>query len=177
MTGDFIVQIHRTTSTDAPAVEPPLRHSRGWFGRTFTSAAVRTKRTAVVGALLVGATACAESPPDDGDSETTSPASVGAGVDPAALEEFLGNDLQFDEGREFGLDIAELVEDSDAPGRTVLRTSYPDGSASRGMDDAPEGGMQTYMPLPEPVDALDLTYQVRFPGGFDFVKGGKLPGL
>jgi hypothetical protein len=37
--------------------------------------------------------------------------------------------------------------------------------------------MQAYAELPDPVDALELTYQVRFPEGFDFVKGGKLPGL
>jgi hypothetical protein len=37
--------------------------------------------------------------------------------------------------------------------------------------------MQAYMALPQPVEVLDLTYQVRFPEGFDFVKGGKLPGL
>jgi hypothetical protein len=165
MTGDFIVQIHRTPSTDAPAVEPALPRHRGWFGRAFDSAAARMKQTAVVGVLLVGATACAEAP------------SAGAGVDPAALEDFLGNDLRFIEDRDFGLDISETVDDPEAPGGTVLRTSYPAGSASRGVDDAPEGGMQAYLERPEPVDVLDLTYQVRFPEGFDFVKGGKLPGL
>jgi hypothetical protein len=139
-------------------------------------AAARTKRTAVVGALLVGATACAETP-SSGDSEPTSPASAGAGVEPAALEDFLGNDLRYTEDRSFGLDISELVEDTAAPGGAVLRTSYPEGSASRGVDDAPEGGMQAYLERPEPVEVLDLTYQVRFPEGFDFVKGGKLPGL
>jgi hypothetical protein len=161
------VQIHRTPSTDAPAVEPALPRHRGWFGRAFGSAAARTKRAAVVGALLVGATACAEAP---------SPAPAGA-VEPAALEDFVGNDLRFTGERQFGLDISEFVEDPAAPGGTVLRTSYPEGSASRGMDGAPEGGMQAYMALPAPVEVLDLTYQVRFPEGFDFVKGGKLPGL
>jgi hypothetical protein len=58
----------------------------------------------------------------------------------------------------------------------LLRTYYPAGSASRGTD-APDGGMQAYLRMPGPVDVLDLTYQVRFPEGFDFVKGGKLPGL
>jgi hypothetical protein len=161
------VQIHRTPSTHAPAVEPALPRHRGWFGRAFGSAAARTKRAAVVGALLVGATACAEAP---------SPAPAGA-VEPAALEDFVGNDLRFTGERQFGLDISEFVEDPAAPGGTVLRTSYPEGSASRGVDGAPEGGMQAYMALPEPVEVLDLTYQVRFPEGFDFVKGGKLPGL
>ena len=29
----------------------------------------------------------------------------------------------------------------------------------------------------KPSDVMTLTYNVRFPSGFDFVKGGKLPGL
>jgi hypothetical protein len=38
--------------------------------------------------------------------------------------------------------------------------------------------MQVYLPLvEEPVDQAHLRYRVRFPAGFEFVKGGKLPGL
>lgn len=33
------------------------------------------------------------------------------------------------------------------------------------------------MRFPQPADTVFLRYQVRFPPGFDFVKGGKLPGL
>jgi hypothetical protein len=124
----------------------------------------------VLGALLVvGAAGCgAGSPSSEGDPAT--------GIDPAALEDFLGNGLRYSEDGSFGLDISQLVDDPDAPGGALLRTSYPAGSASRGTD-GPGGGMQAYLQLPNPVDVLDLTYQVRFPEGFDFVKGGKLPGL
>ncbi|MGH3585410.1 MAG: polysaccharide lyase, partial [Pseudonocardia sp.] len=93
-----------------------------------------------------------------------------------ALEEFVGNDLRMAEDGNFGLDISQLVEDPSVPGGRLLRTSYPEGSASRGTD-GPDGGMQAYLELQSPTDVLDLTYQVRFPEGFDFVKGGKLPGL
>jgi hypothetical protein len=130
---------------------------------------------AVLGSLLLGVAGCGAGE-QDGGSATTSPAQAGEGVEPAALEEFLGNDLTMAEDGAFGLDIASLVEDPSAPGGTLLRASYPEGSASRGTD-GPDGGLQAYLELPAPVDVLDLSYQVRFPEGFDFVKGGKLPGL
>ena len=58
----------------------------------------------------------------------------------------------------------------------MLRVGYPAGSASKRAGE--DGGMQAYLPLPEPApDELYLQYYVRFQSGFDFVKGGKLPGL
>jgi hypothetical protein len=99
---------------------------------------------------------------------------------PATLAAFLGNGLSFWDHGSFGLDRSELLDDPGAPGGKVLRVSYPKGSASptAGRDDnAPEGGTQAYLLLNRPKDALTLTYQVRFQPGFEFVKGGKLPGL
>jgi hypothetical protein len=62
----------------------------------------------------------------------------------------------------------------------VLRIRFPKGSASPTVtrkDGAPTGGAQWYArPLP-PQDELYLRYYVRFTQPFDFVKGGKLPGL
>ena len=141
-----------------------------WKSRSLSSGRAVT---AVLGVLLLGVAGCGAG---EQDPATTSPAQAGEGVEPAALEEFLGNDLTMADKGDFGLDIASLVEDPDAPGGSRLRASYPEGSASRGTD-GPDGGLQAYMELPAPVDVLDLTYQVRFPEGFDFVKGGKLPGL
>jgi hypothetical protein len=118
----------------------------------------------LTGALLLGAVGCGSAPPDR------------SAVSTAELESFFGGMTHGQHG-EFGLDAARLVEAADAPGGRLLRVAYPAGSASRraGGD---EGGTQVYLRLPDgPVDALALTYQVRFPDGFDFVKGGKLPGL
>lgn len=61
-----------------------------------------------------------------------------------------------------------------------MQAHYPAGSASFGL--SPQGGFSFYAPGP---DSLDLTtakeatfaYSVLFPDGFDFVKGGKIPGL
>jgi hypothetical protein len=145
------------------------------FPRTSTNLSSGRAVAAVLGTLLLGVAGCGTGG-QDGEPATTSPAQAGEGVAPAALEDFLGNDLTIAEKGDFGLDIASLVDDPSAPGGTLLRASYPEGSASRGTD-GPGGGLQAYMELPTPVDVLDLTYQVRFPEGFDFVKGGKLPGL
>jgi hypothetical protein len=40
-----------------------------------------------------------------------------------------------------------------------------------------DGGVQFLVPLSSPADELYLAYRVRFTLGFDFVQGGKLPGL
>jgi hypothetical protein len=141
-----------------------------------SSGLARRTAAATLGALLLGVAGCgAGGSPGDG-SDPVPPGTTGSGIEPAALEEFLGNGLRYTDEGSFGLDISELVDDPDAPGGELLRTFYPAGSASRGTD-GPDGGAQAYLQLPGPVDVLELTYQVRFPPGFDFVKGGKLPGL
>lgn len=63
----------------------------------------------------------------------------------------------------------------------VLRVRYPAGSASPDVsrrENAPLGGAQFYANLGiAPQDALRLSYDIRFSDNFEFVKGGKLPGL
>src|SRR5260370_24836247 len=59
----------------------------------------------------------------------------------------------------------------------VLTTSYPAGSSSQSAG-PPYGGTQICIPSATgPQPALALTYSIRFPAGFQFVKGGKLPGI
>jgi hypothetical protein len=54
----------------------------------------------------------------------------------------------------------------------ALRIRYPQGSVG------PEkGGAQFFVALPGGHDELYCAYRVRFAPGFDFVRGGKLPGL
>ncbi|WP_251976860.1 polysaccharide lyase [Salinicola avicenniae] len=59
----------------------------------------------------------------------------------------------------------------------ALRVRYPEGSSS--PSDAAEGGAGFVVPTPalRQTDRACLRYRVRFESGFDFVKGGKLPGL
>ncbi len=75
----------------------------------------------------------------------------------------------------------EIVPDSTRRFSKVLRVSYPRGSASpesaRGSGSAIGGGQFLAGLGIQPADKLRLSYFVRFSENFNFVKGGKLPGL
>lgn len=65
-------------------------------------------------------------------------------------------------------------------GKKSMKAHYPKGSYTFTHD--PQGGFSFYAPGPAGVDlttAKEATfgYDVYFPSGFNFVKGGKLPGL
>lgn len=62
-------------------------------------------------------------------------------------------------------------------GERGFRVSYPEGTSA--PSDTETGGAGFYATLPALGNAerACLQYKVRFPEGFDFVKGGKLPGL
>jgi hypothetical protein len=82
----------------------------------------------------------------------------------------------------FGWSNLQVVHEPAGRFPTFLRVHYPAGSASPTVsraDHAPVGGAQIYLYRDgvAPTDGADLRYFVRFPAGFDFVKGGKLPGL
>lgn len=69
----------------------------------------------------------------------------------------------------------------DAPSGGCLRVHYAAGTYDPGSmirAGAKVGGVEFNSSLGiAPRDALNLRYYVKFPQGFDFVKGGKLPGL
>ncbi|GLB36907.1 hypothetical protein LshimejAT787_0311940 [Lyophyllum shimeji] len=68
----------------------------------------------------------------------------------------------------------------EAYGKDALKAHYPKGSYKPSA--FPPGGFSFYAPGPASVDlsaAKEVTfgYSVMFPAGFDFVMGGKLPGI
>lgn len=81
----------------------------------------------------------------------------------------------------WGLQNLEVLADPEGRFANILRVYYPAGSASPTVSrkqEAPVGGAQFYASLGmTPQTALRLSYYVRFSKEFDFVKGGKLPGL
>lgn len=81
----------------------------------------------------------------------------------------------------WGEENFEVISDPTRQFQQVLRVYYPEGSASPSVSrkkDRPLGGAQFYANLNiAPTDALKLSYYVRFSDNFEFVKGGKLPGL
>ncbi len=71
-----------------------------------------------------------------------------------------------DEGR------VEIIDGPEAFSGRSLRVHYPEGGVGPS-----EGGAQWRLELDDSYDELYLAYRVRFADGFDFVLGGKLPGL
>lgn len=65
-----------------------------------------------------------------------------------------------------------VVEGADAFSGNTLAVSFPQGGVGPN-----EGGAQWHLVFPQPYDELYFAYRVRFQAGFDFVRGGKLPGL
>lgn len=76
---------------------------------------------------------------------------------------------------------AQVIADPSRKFSKVLRVCYPAGSTSpAGVSDYgnPSGGAQFYADLGlPPRDSMYLRYYVKFSNNFEFVKGGKLPGL
>ncbi|MGD1862316.1 MAG: polysaccharide lyase [Leptolyngbyaceae cyanobacterium] len=81
----------------------------------------------------------------------------------------------------WGLENLTVRTVETGPFPEILRVYYPAGSASPSVSrrqGVPLGGGQFYADLDLPPQrALRLSYAVRFAANFDFVKGGKLPGL
>jgi hypothetical protein len=146
-----------------------------WTGRVVAgcfAAALGLLAAACGGATAGGQPGVGTPPPTPG---------VSAGTFAAGLQEFFGDGLVAAERGSFGLDRARVLPSDDQRFRHLLRVSYPAGSASERAartDGTSHGGAQLYLVRRGgATDALNLRYYVRFPPGFDFVKGGKLPGL
>jgi hypothetical protein len=102
--------------------------------------------------------------------------------EPVSLPSLFASGWELRPGGSFGGHNLETLSDPSGRFPEILRVRYPAGSASptvTASDSAPVGGAQMYLLRRglAPSDSLDLRYFVRFPSGFDFVKGGKLPGL
>ena len=73
--------------------------------------------------------------------------------------------------------IERLGTEQTGLGEPGLRVHYPAGTSS--PSEKPQGGAGFYSDPPSlrSGDSACLSYMVRFPADFDFVRGGKLPGL
>jgi len=125
--------------------------------------------------------ASSDVPGDSGDASP--PSDKPLQTVPAALAPIWGSGWSLRPGGSFGTQNLQVLE---SPGGgwngPYLHVTYPAGSASQTVTrdtGAPVGGAQLYLE-PEalvPASSLYLRYLVRFSPGFQFVKGGKLPGL
>lgn len=78
--------------------------------------------------------------------------------------------LGFDQGR------VQIVDTGGSNGH-AMEVTYPAGSYGAGGASAFLSDVQFGMGLPKTFEELYVAYDIRFAVGFDFVKGGKLPGL
>jgi len=112
---------------------------------------------------------------------TPEPVVTGKPGSPQLLARFFGSALTLTDHGAFGWTRTQLLARSGPSGGPALRVIYPAGSASQRAendDDTADGGAQAYLTLSSgPLDDAWLAYDLRFPAGFRFVKGGKLPGL
>ncbi len=81
----------------------------------------------------------------------------------------------------WGLENTKIIPDPTNKFENILRVHYPAGSASptvHRQHNVPLGGAGFYAQLGiSDANALRLSYYLRFSENFNFVKGGKLPGL
>jgi hypothetical protein len=82
--------------------------------------------------------------------------------------------------KQWGMENTSIIPDPMKRFNGILRVKYPAGSASPAVtrQGASSGGAQFLSTLGQlPQDRLRLRYFLRFSDGFNFVKGGKLPGF
>jgi hypothetical protein len=159
---------------------------------------------ALVGGLALSAAACSSSPaappapPHSSTAPTARPASgPPARGRPAAAAAWQGRFSGYDNSTwrsawgyldqgSFGLAQLSAVGNAGVPGGgPALRVLYGQGSSANSCSDcANPGGAQFYTSLAAMGKArlarapvLYLRYYLKFPSGFDFGRGGKLPGL
>ena len=81
----------------------------------------------------------------------------------------------------FGLSNGKIVSaPKNGINTDVLSITYPKGSRNPGASGLVIGGLGIYALTPidfSKQKSISLSYNVFFPAGFNFVKGGKLPGL
>lgn len=135
---------------------------------------------AAMSVLALAASSPADASPQDGGAWT------------GTFNGFAGTDwahawgVETSDGHNWGWDQLQAVNDPDHG--AVLQVSYGAGSGAHSCYESGEcanpGGGQFYTDLdrmghPELAESstVDLRYEVKFDSGFDFGRGGKLPGL
>ncbi|HVY29502.1 MAG TPA: hypothetical protein VHB79_23245 [Polyangiaceae bacterium] len=127
---------------------------------------------------IAGSSSSGGSPPKPPQGFNTDGALLAATFDRSPL----GSYSQAQAAKDFGADPpwndglsegrATIVEGADAFDGRSLRVRYPAGGVGPSA-----GGIQFLVPLAGNHQELYCAYRIRFEGSFNFVKGGKIPGL
>jgi hypothetical protein len=92
-------------------------------------------------------------------------------------EDWMGN-WKIRNDKKWGFDNYKILKENNGT-NSFLRVYFPQNSYSPNgfhKNEAPLGGMQFVSDIGS-FDSIHLSYRLRFKQNFDFVKGGKLPGL
>ncbi|HKS99615.1 MAG TPA: hypothetical protein VJT31_08820, partial [Rugosimonospora sp.] len=131
----------------------------------------------LIAALLLLAAGCTTTPRPKPPPHPGSPPPSRA----YTVDDFFGTQFRMQDFGSFGANRVSVRPSSDPRFATVLRVRYPANSASQlsaNTDNTSDGGAQFYLGLAAGArDEAYLRYYIRLPEGFNFVKGGKLPGL
>ncbi|CAI7973976.1 conserved hypothetical protein [Frankia sp. Hr75.2] len=164
---------------------------RGWTRRALLASSLGAFALAGTGCGLVSDDQpfdpASEILPPDTAAPVAAPATTAAArrtlADPAGAKEFFGKDLVARSRSSFGLDRAEIMASDDPRFLKFLRISLPvdamNPADARIYGDGPTyGGTQVFVDhtLRSPYE-LYMRYYLRFPEGFAFGKGGRLPGF
>lgn len=145
-----------------------------------------TRRRGVV-AVLVGLlaasslTSCAILQPGQPSARSMDYPRANPTVGLGELDAMLGDQFTMRPGGSFGGDRLSVHASTGTHFADYVEVFYAKGSASQKVsrdESSADGGAQAYYELKTgPLDDAYLRYWLFFPPGFDFVKGGKLPGL
>lgn len=140
----------------------------------------------ILGSTVLGLMGSCSEPVDSSVSPTTETVEVAQTPAPMSWSDgFEDSDWQENwrvrNSRSWGWENLEVIDDPSGRFDRVLRVVYPKNSVTPSLsrkEGVPVGGGQFLADLGmPPADAMRLSYYLRFSENFDFVKGGKLPGL
>lgn len=100
---------------------------------------------------------------------------------PASAVDYVTSNWSTTENSVYGAKNIDFVQDPISNNGTVLKVSYPKGSfapVGTKTNTAVPGGVEFYsMPNDSTYNTAFLGYDLAFDSTFDWVKGGKLPGI
>jgi hypothetical protein len=146
---------------------------------------LRASCPSLLGGALMLLTLSCSTPPEVSSSPAVTVVSDSRRLEPLWSDRFANPEWRsswnIQNSGAWGEENMQVINDPNRRFAKVLRLRYPKNSASPSVarkNKVPIGGGQFYANLGiAPRDTMQLSYYVRFSDNFDFVKGGKLPGL